>query len=198
MSGGSGSRGRSCEAPARSGTQYLLYCDRRSTMRGSSSSWIRKFEELAKRDQSAAVTKHAVNSTASRAQIYNLEGRLEERLTIHLEGVKDQVQRGAEGYGATLESIDRRLDRLEKDWNTNFRLALERAQESRRSNRRDREARLDLTALFSAAPIFGRTQSRATMLPCQRSGMAKRPSSIGATDGQTTHASNRSIESSRR
>lgn len=47
---------------------------------------------------------------------------IEERLTIHFEGVKDQVQRGAEGYGATLESIDRRLDRLETDWNKNFRL----------------------------------------------------------------------------
>ena len=51
-----------------------------------------------------------------------LETRIEGRLAIHFEGVKDQVKRGAEGYGATLESIDRRLDRLEKDWDKNFRL----------------------------------------------------------------------------
>ncbi len=67
-----------------------------------------RFEELAKEiaeSVTAAVTKS-----------------IETRLTIHLEGVKDQVQRAAEGYGATLESIDRRLDRLEKDWNKNCRL----------------------------------------------------------------------------
>ena len=67
-----------------------------------------QFQELAKEiaeSVTAAVTKS-----------------IEMRLTIHLEGVKDQVQRAAEGYGATLESIDRRLDRLEKDWNKNFRL----------------------------------------------------------------------------
>lgn len=54
--------------------------------------------------------------------IARLEGRIEKRLAIHFEGVRDQVKRGAEGYGATLESIDRRLDRLEKDWKRNFRL----------------------------------------------------------------------------
>jgi len=55
-------------------------------------------------------------------QVDKLESRIEGRLAIYFEGVNDQVKRGAEGYGATLESIDRRLDRLEKDWNKNFRL----------------------------------------------------------------------------
>ncbi len=76
-------------------------------MRGSSSSWIgnsKTWRNRSPKSVTAAVTKS-----------------IEERLTIHFEGVKDQVQRGAEGYGATLESIDRRLDRLEKDWNKNFR-----------------------------------------------------------------------------
>jgi iron uptake system EfeUOB component EfeO/EfeM len=55
-------------------------------------------------------------------QINKLENRVEERLQIHYEGVRDQVKRGAEGYGATLESIDRRLDRLEHEWNRNFQM----------------------------------------------------------------------------
>jgi hypothetical protein len=93
-----------------------------------------QFEELAREiaeSVTAAVTKSIETRLQShfretqdgvKAQINSLEGRLEERLTIHFEGVKDQVQRGAEGYGVTLESIDRRLDRLERDWNKNFRL----------------------------------------------------------------------------
>ena len=47
---------------------------------------------------------------------------VEKRLQLHFEGVREQVKLGAEGYGATLESIDRRLDRLEREWKRNFRL----------------------------------------------------------------------------
>ena len=67
-----------------------------------------QFQELA-REISEAVTAAVTEA-------------VEKRLQIHFEGVKDQVKLGAEGYGATLESIDRRLDRLEKDWQRNFRL----------------------------------------------------------------------------
>ncbi len=93
-----------------------------------------QFDELAKQiaeSVTAAVTKSIETRLDShfretqegvKIQINNLEGRLEDCLAIHFEGVNDQVQRAAEGYGATLESIDRRLDRLETDWNKNFRL----------------------------------------------------------------------------
>jgi uncharacterized protein YukE len=93
-----------------------------------------QFEGLAKEiaeSVTAAVTasiekrleSHLRNSEERvKEHIDKLETRIEGRLSIHFEGVKDQVKRGAEGYGATLESIDRRLDRLEREWNRNFRL----------------------------------------------------------------------------
>ena len=43
-----------------------------------------------------------------------IETRLEHRMQVHFERIEGLVQRAAEGYGATLESIDRRLDRLEQ------------------------------------------------------------------------------------
>ena len=67
-----------------------------------------QFQELA-RDITESVTRAVTES-------------IEKRLQIHFEAVKEQVKLGAEGYGATLESIDRKLDRLEKDWNRNFRM----------------------------------------------------------------------------
>lgn len=47
---------------------------------------------------------------------------LETRVKMQLETVEDKVKRAAEGYGGTLESIDRRLDRLEKSWIRNFKM----------------------------------------------------------------------------
>jgi hypothetical protein len=47
-----------------------------------------------------------------------LEDRLEHRMQVHFERMEGLVHRAAEGYGATLESIDRRLDRLETKWDT--------------------------------------------------------------------------------
>lgn len=41
---------------------------------------------------------------------------IEPRLQIHFERVQGLVKVAAEGYGGTLESIDRRLDRLEKQF----------------------------------------------------------------------------------
>lgn len=93
-----------------------------------------QFQELSKQiaeSVSAAVTESIERRLESQLRdseerfkehVDKLETRIEGRLAVQFEGVKDQVKRGAEGYGATLESIDRRLDRLEKDWNRNFRL----------------------------------------------------------------------------
>ena len=46
------------------------------------------------------------------------EGRLVAQYKIHAEEMKAQVKLAAERYGATLESIDRRLEQLEKKWDT--------------------------------------------------------------------------------
>ena len=42
------------------------------------------------------------------------EGRLAHQAKINVEAVKEQAKLAAEGYGATLEAINRRLDRIEK------------------------------------------------------------------------------------
>ena len=43
---------------------------------------------------------------------------MEHRLNVHFDRTTDLITRAAEGYGATLGSIDRRLKRLEKKWDT--------------------------------------------------------------------------------
>ena len=47
-----------------------------------------------------------------------IENRLEHRMQVHFERREGLVARAAEGYGATLGSIDRRLQKLEKKWDT--------------------------------------------------------------------------------
>ena len=44
--------------------------------------------------------------------------RLEYRMQVHFERMEGLVTRAAEGFDATLGSIDRRLKRLEKKWDT--------------------------------------------------------------------------------
>ena len=51
----------------------------------------------------------------------SFETRIEQRLQVHYERTSDLVKRAAEGYAATVESIDRRLDRLEKKVDHGFR-----------------------------------------------------------------------------
>ena len=47
-----------------------------------------------------------------------VERRLEHRMQVHFERMEGLVGRAAEGFGATLGSIDRRLTRLETNWDT--------------------------------------------------------------------------------
>jgi len=47
---------------------------------------------------------------------------IEPRLQMHFEGVQQLVKVAADGYAGTLESIDRRLDRLEKKADRHYRL----------------------------------------------------------------------------
>jgi hypothetical protein len=56
--------------------------------------------------------------SAVAAQLDALETRVEGRMQVHFERMEDQVKRAADGYGGVLESIDRRLDRLETKWDT--------------------------------------------------------------------------------
>jgi hypothetical protein len=92
-----------------------------------------QFEELARviRGQVAEDTVKAIGALETRlderidtqetrldGRIDSLETRLEKRMQAHFERIEDLVQRAAEGYGATLESIDRRLDTLETKWDT--------------------------------------------------------------------------------
>lgn len=54
------------------------------------------------------------------ARLEEFHGRNEHRLQVHFERTSTLVKEAAEGYGGTLESIDRRLSRLEKKWEKNF------------------------------------------------------------------------------
>ena len=47
--------------------------------------------------------------------------QVEDRLKVHFENTSDLVKRAAEGFDATLGSIDRRLDRLEEKVDHGFR-----------------------------------------------------------------------------
>ena len=58
-------------------------------------------------------------------QTKDIEKRLEQfatsgesRMTVHFERMEGLVMRAAEGFDATLGSIDRRLKRLERKWDT--------------------------------------------------------------------------------
>ena len=43
---------------------------------------------------------------------------LDDRAAIYMEDAKDLVKKAAEGYGGTLEAIDRRLGELATKWDT--------------------------------------------------------------------------------
>lgn len=73
-------------------------------------------ESVAERVTDAVTERVAVRLTASETSA------VEKRLQVHFEAMELLVKLSAEGYGATLDSIDHRLARLEKDWNRNIRL----------------------------------------------------------------------------
>jgi hypothetical protein len=80
-----------------------------------------QFEELAQRlkDELAQHLESRL-TTAVVEHLAAAEGRLIGQYKIHAEEMKAEVNLAAEGYGATLESLDRRLDRLEKNWTARF------------------------------------------------------------------------------
>lgn len=84
-----------------------------------------QFEELAQRlktELAAVVADHLKRELATVVvdQFAAAESRLVGQYKIYAEEMKAQVTRAAEGYGATLQSLDRRLDRLERDWTARF------------------------------------------------------------------------------
>ena len=69
----------------------------------------------------ADVTESVVREASPRIALTvadKVEKSLEGRMQIHFERMEGLVKVAAEGYGATLGSIDRRLTRLEKKWDT--------------------------------------------------------------------------------
>ena len=71
--------------------------------------------ELLVRKLAAEVAAEVASNVAAK-----VTDQLEHRLNVHFERTFDLVKRTAEGYGATLESLDRRLDRLERNWTARF------------------------------------------------------------------------------
>ena len=77
-----------------------------------------QFEELATR--LASQVSDAVSAAEKRLseRIDDTERRLTDGARMHRENLETLVKAAADGYGATLESIDRRLDKLETKWDT--------------------------------------------------------------------------------
>lgn len=82
-----------------------------------------QFEELAERLKSELATIIADQlkkelTTVVVDQFAATESRLVGQYKIHAEEMNAQVKLAADGYAATLDSIDRRLKRLETKWDT--------------------------------------------------------------------------------
>ena len=71
-----------------------------------------QFEELARKVATEVVEQ------LSPKLLRSLEASMEQRMTVHFERMEGLVKLASEGYGATLGSIDRRLQRLETKWDT--------------------------------------------------------------------------------
>ena len=85
-----------------------------------------QFQELSERiakDVSAAVSRDVTAAvTANLTDVLKAaEQRLSGQATIHAEAVREQAKLAAEGYAATLEGINRRLDGIEKAVNVKLR-----------------------------------------------------------------------------
>lgn len=87
-----------------------------------------RFQELANRidriaaDVTASVT--AAVTAAVNEHVTNVvtaaEKRLSQQAQINAEAVRDTAKAIADGYGGTLEAIDRRLEQMNRDFSTKF------------------------------------------------------------------------------
>jgi phosphopentomutase len=78
------------------------------------------FQELA-REIEAHLRAAFVDSEARiKEHIDRFEERAEKRMQMHFENLEGTVRLAAEGYGATLEGIDRRLEELNQKFDTKF------------------------------------------------------------------------------
>ena len=73
-----------------------------------------QFEELSRAIGDDVERRMGEAEARIKKHIDDFETRLEHRMQVHFDRMEDSVQRAGEGYGGTLESIDRRLGRLEK------------------------------------------------------------------------------------
>jgi regulator of PEP synthase PpsR (kinase-PPPase family) len=74
----------------------------------------------------AAVNEHVTNVvTAAEMRLVktfaDAEKRLSERARINAEAVRASARAIADGYGGTLEAIERRLEKMNRDFSENFR-----------------------------------------------------------------------------
>ena len=83
-----------------------------------------EFQELAKHIADDVERRLAKRLNAAEKRLAKrftaAEKRLSDGAQVHMEELKTLVKLTAEGYGATLESIDRRLDRLEQKVDNGF------------------------------------------------------------------------------
>ena len=75
-----------------------------------------RFEELARKVATEVIEQ--LSPKLVTAITHSVEASMEQRMTVHFERMEGLVKLAAEGYGATLGSIDRRLKRLETKWDT--------------------------------------------------------------------------------
>ena len=75
-----------------------------------------QFEELARKVATEVIEQLSPKLVTEITR--SVETSMEQRMTVHFERMEGLVKMAAEGYGATLGSIDRRLKRLEKKIDT--------------------------------------------------------------------------------
>lgn len=83
-----------------------------------------RFQELA-REIADAVEKRLLGAfgdseTRIKKHIDEFEKRAETRMQMHFESLEEKVTLAAEGYGATLQGIERRLTEITTDFDTKF------------------------------------------------------------------------------
>ena len=94
-------------------------------------SWGKNVTDTVSRDVTVAVTRdvtEAVTANVSANMSRELdvrfaaaEARLAEQARLHIDAVRQESRLAAEGYGATMDSIELRLDRIERKVTVNHR-----------------------------------------------------------------------------
>src|SRR5688572_22733505 len=109
---------RGCPVPVPKGTQILPACVQAGTMRGLSTVMNPEFEELAEHLSKEVAKQLSGVEQRLTARVDHAEDELKRHSKAHMESLKEEGKLAAEGYGATLEGIDRSLKELADKWDT--------------------------------------------------------------------------------